>query len=231
MNGETSDVLADQFYLAGVNPSANREPEPGDRLPNCAGTANCAGGTVEHGKKSIAGGLNLAPAKAVELTPRLLVVFEEQLVPGGVAQAPQMRGRIHNIRAEQRGEHAIPVGGRSKKPRTRELDCLEGFVADYQSIVTGENVIDVVDPDFVCLAYFGLDSKSSPQDHTLVMDLAGAGLSDWTDIARPAPARLQVESPDRGFVVGYSFYPTVREAANFFWIAKTLCPGSQHGIH
>jgi hypothetical protein len=101
-----------------------------------------------------------------------------------------MRGRIHNIRAEQRGEHAIPVGGRGKKPRTRELDRLEGFVADYQSIVTGENVIHIVDPDFECLARIGFNAKSSPQDHALVMDLAGAGLSDRTDIARPAPARL-----------------------------------------
>jgi hypothetical protein len=88
VNGETSDVFTDQFYLAGVNPSANREPQPGDRLPNCAGAANRPRGTVKHGKKSIAGGLYLAPAKAVELAPRLLVVLEEQLVPGGVAQAP-----------------------------------------------------------------------------------------------------------------------------------------------
>jgi hypothetical protein len=172
VNRETSDIVTDQFYLAGVNPSAHHKPESGDRLPNRAGAANRARGAVEYCQKSIASGLNLAPAKAVELAARLLVVLEEQFAPGGVAQAPQMRGRVHNIGAEQRGQHAIPVGGRSKKSRTRELDRLEGFVADCQGIVTRENVIDVVDPDFVYLARVRLDAKSSPEDHALVMDLA-----------------------------------------------------------
>jgi len=231
VNGETSDIVTDQFYFAGVNPGANRKPESGDRLPNCAGAANGAGGTVEHGKKSIPSRLNLSPSKAVELTARLLVVLEEQFAPGGVPQASQMHGRVHDIRAEQRGKHPIPIGGRSKKARTRELDRLEGFVADYQSIVTGENVIHVVDPDFVYLARVGLDAKSSPEDHALVMDLAGTGLGDRTDIARPTPARFHVESPDRGFVIRYGFYPTVRKAADLFWIAKTLCLGSRHRAH
>jgi hypothetical protein len=231
MNGETSDIVTDQFYLSGVNPSAHREPESGDRLPNRAGAANRAGGAVEYCQKSIASGLNLAPPKAVELGARLMVVLEEQFAPGGVAQASQMYGRVHDIRAEQRGKHPIPVGRRSKKARTRELDRLERFVADYQSIVTGENVINVVDPDFVYFARVGLDAKSSPEDHALVMDLAGTGLGDWTDIARPTPARFHVESPDRGFVIRYRFYPTVRKAADLFWIAKTLCSGSRHRAH
>jgi hypothetical protein len=229
VNGETSDIVADQFYLASVHPGANREPECGDRLPNRAGAANRAGGAVENGQESIAGRLNLASTEAVELAARLMVVLEEHLAPGGVAQTPEVRGRVHDIRAEHRGEDPITVGGRGVQPRACELDRLEGFVADYQSIVTGENVVNVVDPYLVDFAGLGLNAKSSPENHALVANFAEAGLRDWTDIARPPPARLQMESPDRGFAVGYGFDQAVRKAADLFWIAKTLCP--RHRSH
>src|SRR5262249_33632457 len=67
VNGEAPDIVAYQFYLAGVNPGPNCDAESGDRLPNRPGAADRASGTVEHDQESIAGRLNLAPAKAVEL--------------------------------------------------------------------------------------------------------------------------------------------------------------------
>jgi len=67
MDGEASHVVAHELDLAPVNPGTNRDAEMRDRGTNRPGTSNRAGGTVEHRKKSVAGGLDVAPSKAVEL--------------------------------------------------------------------------------------------------------------------------------------------------------------------
>jgi len=155
MDGQASYVVAHELDLAGMNPSSNRDAESGDRSANRPRASNRTGGTVEHRKESIACRLYLAPSKTVQLQPHLMVMLQEQLAPGRIAKPPEMRGRVHDIGAQHRGEHAISVGRRREDPGARELDRLERLIPDYRGIVTGRNVIDVVHSDFAHLAGVG----------------------------------------------------------------------------
>src|SRR6202035_2548642 len=129
MHSEASYIISDELDLAGVNPRANRDTEPRDRSSDRPRASDRSRGAVEHCEESIAGGLYLAPSKAVQLEPHLMVMLQQQLAPGRVAKPPQMRGRVHDIGAQYRGEHAIAVGWRRINPGTRELDRLERLVS------------------------------------------------------------------------------------------------------
>ena len=99
MHRETAYVVAHELHLAGMNPGPNRDTKMGDRSTNRPRASNRARRTVEHRQESVASRLNLAPSKTVKLLPHLAVMLEQQLAPRGIAQPPEMRGRIHDIGA------------------------------------------------------------------------------------------------------------------------------------
>ena len=92
MDGEAPYVVAYELDFARVNPGPDRNAQIGDRLTHCLGASNRSGGTVEGSEKAIAGRLDLAPSKPVQLEPCPLVVLQEQLTPRGIAKPPEMRG-------------------------------------------------------------------------------------------------------------------------------------------
>ena len=183
MDGEAAHIVAYELDLASVNPGANRDTEIIDRGGNRPGASNRACWPVEDGKKSIAGSMNLASAKLIELEPHLAVMRQQQLAPGGIPEPLKLRSRVHDIGEEHGGEHAIPISRRGKDPRASELDCLERFAPDNPGIVTGRNVIDIVDHQVGRLTRIALHMELSPKDDTLMMDLAKTGLGDRGDIA------------------------------------------------
>ena len=102
-----------------------------------------------------------------------------------------------------RGEHAISFCRHREDPRAGELDRLERLVADHPRIVTGRNVIDVVDADFARFARIAFHMEPPAEHNPLMMDLAGMRMSDRTDVTRPSPSGLEKEPPDRGLAIRY----------------------------
>src|ERR1700722_8811178 len=152
MDREAAHVVAYELDLASMNPGPNRDTEEGDRGTNRPRASNRSRRPVEQGEKSIPSLLNLAAAKAVELEPHPAVMLQQQLAPGKIAKPAQMRSGLHDIGAEHRGEHALSVGGRGEDSCAREFDRFERLVPNDPRIVTGWEVVNIVDAHFARLA-------------------------------------------------------------------------------
>lgn len=225
---KAANIGADQFHLTGVNSSADGDAEVADRRTDCLRASNRPGGSVEEGQEAVAGSVDLASAKPVELATRPLVVLGEQFAPGGIAQPTEMRSRVNYIGAKYSGEDPITVGRHRENLGGGELDCFERFVADNGRIVPRWNIVNVVDSEVEYFAGVSLDAQAALENYTQVMDLAGMGVSDRPHVARPSPSRLEREPPNGGFVMGDGIDPPVREAPNLVRAAKTLYFGTRH---
>ena len=155
-------------------------------------------------------------------------MLEQQLAPGRIAEALEVRGRIHDIGEEQRGERAISVGRSGVEAGAGELECLERFVSDNPGVMTGREVVHVVNSNLQHVARVGFDMELPAEDNALMVDFAGASAGDRTDVAGPPPSGLEGEAANCGFIVADGFYPAVRKTADFFRIAKALCLGARH---
>ena len=87
MNGNPANILPDHFALAGVETGADFDAERLCILRNSAGTADAPRRTVEGGKNTVAGRLDLMSAKACQVAPDRGVMIVEQIAPAVVASA------------------------------------------------------------------------------------------------------------------------------------------------
>ena len=84
MDRNASDIIADDFHLAGVQADPDLDPEwtHGLRDGQCA--ADGPGRAVEGGQHAVAERLDLVAAKASELVPEHLVLGIQQVAPRAV---------------------------------------------------------------------------------------------------------------------------------------------------
>jgi hypothetical protein len=230
MDREATDLICYQFNLARMNPGSNSDTQPRDACANSMRASHRSGGTIEDRKKAVACGLNLAAPKAIELEARLLIVLLEQVAPCVIADALHVRGRVDYVRAQNRCQHAIAVGGRGVDLRARELYRLEGFVADNDTIMAGRDVIDIIDPEFLYLTRIGFNSHAASEDDADVMDLAPTRIRNRSDIARPSPSRLHDKPADDCLVVRYGFDPAMWKVPNLLGALEALSLKAWHVI-
>src|SRR5207248_5374258 len=84
-------------------------------------------GTVERGQEAVAGGVDLAPAEALELPAHRAIVRREEHGPAAVAELRGARRRADDVGEEHRGEHTIGLR-RAADSRQELLDLVDDLV-------------------------------------------------------------------------------------------------------
>src|ERR1700730_11600820 len=100
VRGDTTDIVATQFDLTGMQSDAYLESEFGcgacDRKP----TRHGPGRAIETRERAVACGFHQDAPMTVDLSSDESVVAIEQLFPLGVAECGGSRGRVDNVRVE-----------------------------------------------------------------------------------------------------------------------------------
>jgi hypothetical protein len=107
VHGDPADGIACELDLAGVEPGTHAEPGGGDVLRDGARAADRPRRPVERREEAVAGGVDLAAAKACEVAAHDLVVPLEQIAPAPVAQFAGAPGRSDDVGEQHGREHAI----------------------------------------------------------------------------------------------------------------------------
>jgi hypothetical protein len=107
MHGDAANIVAADFALAGVQARTNFDTQRPDVVGNGACTTYASCGAVKRGKDTVAGGLDLVTAEAVEIAPNRSMMIVEQITPAMIAKCSGFLGRPDNVREEDRGKHAI----------------------------------------------------------------------------------------------------------------------------
>jgi hypothetical protein len=86
MHCDSADLAAHNLAFAGMEASSHTEPKRLDTLRYGAGAADCAGGTIECSKESVAGRVYLAAVETGEFAAHKIVVTVKQVVPATIAK-------------------------------------------------------------------------------------------------------------------------------------------------
>jgi hypothetical protein len=104
---EPGQLVARALALARVDSGAHVEPEIAHAVDDRAGAANRTSRSVEAGEEPGARGVELRPAKALELPADQRVVPVEEIAPHSVSELGCTLGRPDEVGEEERGENAV----------------------------------------------------------------------------------------------------------------------------
>ena len=107
VNSDTTNIVADHFALACMEPSTDLYAERPDFLGNGTGAANAARWTVKGGEKTVARCFHFMASKSREIAPDRGVMIVEQIAPALVAECGGFLGRADDVGEENRGEDAV----------------------------------------------------------------------------------------------------------------------------
>ena len=110
VNRYARELLIDDLALAGVHPGTDLQAQPAHGVDRGVGAADRARRPVEAREEPVARGVDLAPAKALELAPNRGVVSLQQLAPAPVAELGRPLRRADDVGEEHRREHAVGLG-------------------------------------------------------------------------------------------------------------------------
>jgi hypothetical protein len=107
MNGETANIWAVKFYLSGMNPGADINPEGSRSLNYRQRAMNSTRRAIEGGEETVAEALDLVAAKAVQGLANDLVMRSKHRVPTLVAKrlSPFCGGNY--VSEQDRRQHAV----------------------------------------------------------------------------------------------------------------------------
>jgi hypothetical protein len=127
------EIVTDDLALPGVQTATDLEAERLNSLPDCAGTANRAGGAVEGRQETIAGGVDLAPAMLLQYLADFAMERPEQFAPRTIAKFRNALGRAHDIGKQHGRQH--PLVFVRVEPAGQELfDVIENHFAAVEPI-------------------------------------------------------------------------------------------------
>src|SRR6266566_4181621 len=109
VHGDSADLVAHQLTFAGVQPCANLNPERLNVFTDRARGPNGPGRSVEAGEEAVSCRVHLPPAVVLEQGANTSVVLVEHHAPGAVAELAGALGGAHDVREQDRGEHAVGV--------------------------------------------------------------------------------------------------------------------------
>jgi hypothetical protein len=85
VNGNATDIVANHFALAGMQPCANVDPEWAYFLRNGASAADTARRAIESRQNAVPSRLDLMAAKASEIASDRGVMFVEEIAPAAIS--------------------------------------------------------------------------------------------------------------------------------------------------
>jgi hypothetical protein len=97
VDGDSPDVVAPQFTLAGVQTASYLNAQFRHSFGECRGTSDSAGRSVERGQKSVARVLDFAALEASDFGPGELIVALEHLAPASVAELCSSSRRVDDV--------------------------------------------------------------------------------------------------------------------------------------
>ena len=121
MNGDAANIGAAAFYLSGVQPSPDVEPESSPSFANGQRRLDRPGGSVEGREEAVPGRLYLFACEASELPANHGVVCVEELSPRSVPRTSSHGGRVDDVGEEDRRQDPV-VGGLDALPGQELLD-------------------------------------------------------------------------------------------------------------
>jgi hypothetical protein len=86
VDGKTTELSVDHLALTGMHPGPHFDAQGPRCVSDRASATHGSGGTVERGEQSVAGGVDLLAAKAVELAANERMVRLEQVAPSSVTE-------------------------------------------------------------------------------------------------------------------------------------------------
>ena len=192
VDGEAASFGADELDLAGMDADADGQPERADRADHRNATADGSSRPIEHGQEPVAGRRHLATAVRVERVPQHPVVVDQQVTPGGVADAMEGRRRVDDVREQDRGQDRLtgPLRRHAKGSGARPLERGPRLVPDDPCIMAGRNLVHRVRRDVDLLPVVHHDVHVAGDRVAEMVELAPRGACDRRHVRRPAPARL-----------------------------------------
>src|SRR6267378_6226795 len=109
MNRDPGQLVVEDLTFAGVNAGPHVEADSVKILPDCEGTTNRTGGSIERRAESVACVIDLSAPIALQLGSHHPVVLLEQIAPSTISQ---LRGTLSGVNdvGEQNGrQHPIGV--------------------------------------------------------------------------------------------------------------------------
>ena len=128
--------VAVELALAGVDARTDVDAELPQRVADRERAADGARRTVERGEEPVAGGVDLAAAKPLELAPNRGVVRAEELAPAAIAELHGPLRRADDVGEENRGEDAVGLRG-GPRPGHELLD----LVRERVDVTGGDPVV------------------------------------------------------------------------------------------
>ncbi len=125
MYGDASELVADNFTLACVQPGTHLNPQGLDLVRDGTRASNCPSGTIKSGQETIARGIDLAPSEPLQRAADHRVVILEQIPPSAIPQRDSLLRSAHDIGEENRREH--PVGLRAASHAGKEIFNFIGY--------------------------------------------------------------------------------------------------------
>ena len=110
MDGDTAEIVPDDFALARVDACPDIDAKLLHGLSDGLSTSDCARRTVEGSEKAVTGRVYLTPAMAFDLVPNEPVMLSQKLLPRTVTEFDELLGGFYYVGEEHRRQNSFVVG-------------------------------------------------------------------------------------------------------------------------
>ena len=208
----------------------DRDPEVRHGRTRGQGATDRPRRPIEQGEEAVARRHDLAATVGVDDAADPLVVFQQELSPGAVADPPERRSGVDDVGEQDRGEHPF-VGGVGIHPedaRAREFDRVPGILADDPHVVARGDLVGIARSDLELRAVLHAHPQAARQHVADVAVLAPRGPGHRPDIPGPAPARTEHEVAHRSLIEVEQVDVTVGELADLVRRGQVLALETRH---
>jgi len=98
MHRDTTELLAYDLTLSGVDARANMDAQLPDRVHDCPSTANRTRRTVKGCQETVASSIDLATSMPSKLVANKGVMLSEQVFPSSITEFDKSLGRLNDVR-------------------------------------------------------------------------------------------------------------------------------------
>ena len=109
MDGDSRDLIPEQLTFARVNTDSKLEPEGVHGVTDGDSATDRARRSIEGRKEAVAGGVDLPPAEALQLTPHGHMVAFEQVHPALITECEGSLSRPDDVSDQDGGKNTVRV--------------------------------------------------------------------------------------------------------------------------
>src|SRR3954464_733881 len=195
VDGQSSDTAGDEFDLSAVDAGPDGQADATDRGADLDRGLHRPGSAVEHRQETVAGGVDLCSAVALEYLSHECPLAVQELIPRSVTDLVQVVGGPGDVRHEHRGQD--PLADRRLAPATPATPHQgdHRLVAHDPVVVPGWEGEDVpgLDGEVGAVVHPAVHDPGERETH--VVELTARRPDDGPHVRGPAPTGLQLEPP------------------------------------